>query len=98
MWEFDWKDMRVLMVINALNLSDKEEACLAEKLTESYNSSKANKKVLEMQEIRTIISNFWAKVKERKEVMSVSGKGKKKGKDKRKMKKTRDGENENRSK
>ena len=35
MWEFDWKDMRVLMVINQLNSSDKEEAHLAEKLIKS---------------------------------------------------------------
>ena len=44
MWDFNWKDMRVLMVINQLNSSDKEEACLAERLMESYNASKADKR------------------------------------------------------
>ena len=98
MWDFDWKDMQVLMVINALNSSDEDEARLAEKLTESYNSSKVNKKVLEMPQIRKIISDFWAEVKERREVMSISGKGKRKGKDKGKMKRTREGEKENKTK
>ena len=63
MWEFDWKDIRVLMVINQLNSSDKEEARLAEKLMESYNMSKVNKKALEMDEIRKIISDLWTEVK-----------------------------------
>ena len=66
MWEFNWKDMKVLMVINQLNSSNKEEAHLTEKLMESYNMSKVNKKALEMEEIRKIISDFWTKVKERK--------------------------------
>ena len=46
MWDFDWKDMQVLMVINALNSSDENEAHLAEKLTESYKSSILKKKSL----------------------------------------------------
>ena len=66
MWDFNWKDMRVLMVINQLNSSDKEEARLAERLMESYNALKADKKALEMPEFRQIISSFWAEVKERR--------------------------------
>ena len=58
MWDFDWKDMQVLMVINALSSSDEDEARLAKKLTESYYLSKVNKKVFEMPQIRKIISDF----------------------------------------
>ena len=74
------------MVIKQLNSSDKEEARLAEKLMESYNMSKVNKKPLEMEEIRKTISDFWSEVKEWKEIMSTSGKRKKRGKDRRKKK------------
>ena len=52
------------MVINQLNSSDQEEAGFAERLMESYNLSKANKKALEMPEIRNIIFDFWSEVKE----------------------------------
>ena len=56
---------------------------------ESYNMLKANKKHLEMEEIRRTISDFWNAVKERKKIMWTSGKRKKRGKDrKRKKKKT----------
>ena len=85
------------MVINALNSSDKEEVHLAEKLTESYNLSKVNKKVLEMPQFRKIISDFWAEVKERREVMSSSGKGKRKGKNTGKEKRISEGEKENKT-
>ena len=46
MWDFKWTDMQVLMIINSLNSSDENEAHLAERLTETYNSSILNKKSL----------------------------------------------------
>ena len=94
MWDFDWTDMQVLMVINSLNSSDENEACLAEKLTESILSI-LNKKVLEMPQIHKIISDLWGEIKERRQVMSSSGKGKRKGKDTVKEKRIREGEKEN---
>ena len=58
MWDFKWTDMQVLMIINSLNSSDENEAQLAERLTETYNSSILNNKVLEIPHIRKIITEF----------------------------------------
>ena len=56
--------------------------------------SKANKKHLEMEEIRKTISDFWNAVKEQKEIMWTSGKRKKGGKDRKRKKKKTYGEKE----
>ena len=76
MLDFKWTDMQVLMIINALNSSDKDEAQLAERLTETYNSSILNKKVLEISHICKIIADFWSEIRERRQIMFTPEKGK----------------------
>ena len=83
MWDFKWTDMQVLMIINALNSSDKDEAQLAERLTETYNSSILNKKVLDIPHIHKIITEFWSEIREKRQIMFTSEKGKEKIKRKR---------------
>lgn len=70
MESFRVADLPILIMINSLRSSEKNEARLASKLTNIYNSSILSNKHLELAMVRGEIVQFWAKIHEARQLMS----------------------------
>ena len=61
--------MPILIIINSLNSSDENEARLAERLTQIYNSSFLSNKELDMSYIHGEITQFWSNIRKTRQLM-----------------------------
>ena len=93
MWDFQWTDMPILIMINSLNSCDENEVRLAERITQIYNSSILSNKVLDMSYIRGVITEFWSDIRETRQLMFNSEENKEKDTETEDETKERDKEN-----
>ena len=63
-------DLPILIMINSLRSSDENEARLASKLTNIYNSSILSNKHVDIAMVHGEIVQFWAKICEARQLMS----------------------------
>ena len=69
MESFRWTDFSVLIMINTLQSSDKNEEKLAKRLNRLYDSAKSEKRVLDIAIMQQEVRSFWRTVKENWELM-----------------------------
>ena len=72
MESFRVTDQPILIMINSLRSSDENEARLAGRLTNIYNSSILSNKQLDISVVRGEIVQFWAQICEARQLMSNS--------------------------
>ena len=70
---FRWTDYQIFLCINTLVTSDRDEALLAEKLTQIYNAHCDANKAMSLATLQTEVKKFWRDKKETKDLMYKGG-------------------------
>ena len=68
MESFPWTDFSVLVMINTLRSSDKNEEKLAERLNYLYDTAESENRVLDIATMQQEVRSFWRVVKENREL------------------------------
>ena len=61
---FRWTDFSVLIMLNTLRASDKNEEKLAERLNQIYNAAENEDRVLDITTMQAEVRSFWRSMKE----------------------------------
>ena len=65
---FKWTDFSVLIFINTLRSSNKNEEKLAERLNQLYNAAEREGRTLEIATMQADVRSFWHNIKENREM------------------------------